>query len=62
MTLFLVEAGFVGFLVALVGAIWRGLGRDGHMRRSFYLWLGAAVLCFVVWAIGLRLHPVPWPQ
>lgn len=62
MALFFVEAGFVGFLICLSGAVWRGLNARGEKQRGFWLWVLSAALCFAVWAIGLRLYPIPWPQ
>lgn len=62
MALFLVEVGFVGFLVSLFCAVWRGLNRQGQRQRGFVLWLLSAAFFFVVLVIGLRLYPVPWPQ
>lgn len=62
MALFLVEAGFVGFVACLFCAVWRGLNREGKRQRSFSLWLLSAALFFVLLIIGLRLYPIPWPQ
>ena len=62
MSLFLVQFGFVGFVASLLGAIWRGTAADGSTRRTLKLWLFAAAFCFALWIIGLRTHPIPWPQ
>jgi len=62
MALFLVEFGFVGFLVSLFCAVWRGLNRQGQRQRSFAMLLLSAGLFFALLVVGLRLYPVPWPQ
>lgn len=59
--LFLVQLGFVGFVAALFCAIWKGLNREGKAQTSFKLWLLCAVVCFILWVIGLRIYPAPLP-
>lgn len=62
MWLFMVEANFVGFVVSLFAAIWRGFGADGKARRSLMPWAFAAIIFFAMWVIGLRNYPVPLMQ
>ena len=62
MWLFMVEAGFVGFIVSLFCAIWRGFGADGKARRNLRPWVLAATIFFLMWIIGLRNHPIPLTQ
>ena len=66
MWLFLIEVGFVGFIVSLFGAVWRGFDRAGRVpperRRGLALWLLAAALFFLTWAVALSRFPAPRPQ
>jgi O-antigen/teichoic acid export membrane protein len=61
MWLFLILVGFVGFILSLFGAIWRGFDSTGAARPILAAWLIGAALFFLLWMIALPRYPVPWP-
>jgi len=62
MWLFLIEVGFVGFVLCLFGLVWRGLRPDGTAKRSLILWITAALFFFALWLYALPKYPVPFPR
>lgn len=53
--------GFLGFVVGMYGLIWQGATPDGHFKGNAWWWLLGAVVCWIAWAVGMHVLPVPGP-
>jgi len=62
MWLFLIQLGFVGFVVSLFSVIWRGINPNGSANRRLFLWIGAALFFFALWLYALPRFPAPFPR
>ena len=49
----LAALGFAGWLLATVGLIGRGAGRDGRFGKGSVSWAGVIALCYMIWIVGM---------
>jgi hypothetical protein len=59
MWLWLMQIGWIGFLLAMWMFIWRGYNREGKLQTQAWRWIVVAVFCFVLWVVALPQIPRP---